>query len=358
MKTPRRTLSSVTTLLSLSLMVGCGEKTTPPAVSEVPPAVSEVGERSTEAPVPAISPFNSEQAKKHQEAWAQHLGVEVVVANSMSMKMQLIPPGEFTMGTSPEEIEKLVAATKSDKRLNDPYKKVVEEDFRSEGPQHIVELTNPIRLSANHVTQQQFEELMGFNPSAFSETGKSKSKAGRTDTSRHPVAGKTWLDAIEFCNKLSEREGLNPYYLRTDTQVSILGGNSYRLPTEAEWEFACRAGTTTRWSFGDDVQLLRQYAWYWPVNGGGGSHPVGQLAPNPFGLFDMHGNVFDYCQDWYGPYAVGRTTNPSGPDRGDRIIMRGGCFTNYDWSSRSSRRRFYKRTDHNSASGFRVARTL
>jgi formylglycine-generating enzyme required for sulfatase activity len=134
---------------------------------------------------------------------------------------------------------------------------------------------------------------MGKNPSEFK---------GATN----PVEGLSWEDATEFCKKLSEK-----------TRQTV------RLPTEAEWEYACRAGTESAFSFGDDLSALGDYAW-WAGNSDKTTHPVGQKKPNSWGLYDMHGNVLEWCADWYGEYPKGPATDPSGPATGDRRVLRGG----------------------------------
>jgi len=113
----------------------------------------------------------------------------------------------------------------------------------------------------------------------------------------------SWEDAVEFCRKLSE------------LPAERAAGFAYRLPTEAEWEYACRAGTTTAYSFGDDSAELGEYAWY-AENSGGRTQPVGQKKPNPWGLYDMHGNVWEWCQDWHAAYPTGSVTDPTGPSSG------------------------------------------
>ena len=126
----------------------------------------------------------------------------------------------------------------------------------------------------------------------------------------------SWDDAIAFCNKLSEREGLKPYY-QFGTGAYSPGGDGYRLPTEAEWEYACRAGSTTRYSFGDDAASLGEFAWF-DSNSDSKTHPVGQKQPNAWGLYDMHGNVWEWCWDWYESYYYRQSpdVDPVGPSRG------------------------------------------
>ena len=161
-----------------------------------------------------------------------------------------------------------------------------------EGPQHLVTISKPFYMGVTEVTQAQYEAVMGTNPSA---------NKGPTN----PVEYVTWNDATEFCRKLSER-----------THRTV------RLPTEAEWEYACRAGTTTRFSFGDSDRALGDYAWH-KGNSAGTSHPVGQKKPNAWGLYDMHGNVWEWCADWYGSYPTGPSTDPQGAASGDKRVFRG-----------------------------------
>jgi formylglycine-generating enzyme required for sulfatase activity len=151
-------------------------------------------------------------------------------------------------------------------------------------------------------------------------------------------------DAVEFCRRLSKQEGVE-----------------YRLPTEAEWEYACRAGTTTAFSFGDDEAKLGQYAWYdknaWDI-GEKYAHRVGQKLPNPWGLYDMHGNVWEWCQDWYAPYGSETVvSDPVGPAQGDYRVLRGGSFLNLTSYVRSAFRYAYQPVNRNTNFGFRAART-
>jgi formylglycine-generating enzyme required for sulfatase activity len=264
------------------------------------------------------------------------------------MKLALIPAGEFLMGS-----------TDSD-----------EDAFDSEKPQHRVLITRPFYLGVYEVTQQEYETVMGRNPSWFSAQGAGKDRMAGQDTRRHPVESVSWNDAITFCNKLSEREGLRPYFrfgvfgmgkqssgfgYQLPTEV---GGFGYRLPTEAEWEYACRAGGTTRFSFGDDAASLGEFAWY---NGNSGSktHPVGQKRPNTFGLYDMHGSVYEWCWDGYKVryYANSPPDDPLGPSMAVARVRRGGSWLSDPRDCRSADRYRYMPDLRFSDLGFRVARS-
>jgi len=150
----------------------------------------------------------------------------------------------------------------------------------------------------------------------------------------------SWTEAEAFCQKLSAKEKV-----------------TYRLPTEAEWEYACRAGTETEYSFGDSEVELAQYVWH-GRNSGRRTHPVGQKKPNPWELFDMHGNVWEWCADWYGSYASSAVTDPAGPTSGSSCVTRGGGCSGSAIFLRSAAR--FKRGPSNFARslGFRVARSL
>ncbi len=272
-------------------------------------------------PPPAIAPFDAEQAKAHQEAWAKHLGTAVEISNSLGMKMRLIPPGEFLMGSPPSE------------------KGRAEDEL-----QHRVLITKSFYLGRCEVTQQEYERLMARNPSKFS---------GRDNGSQHPVEVVNWQDAFDFCNNFPVKERLKPYYNSGTREVRE--GNGYRLPTEAEWEYACRAGTTTRWSFGDDENDLPRYAWV-DSNSERRTHPVGELGANQFGLHDMHGNVWEWCWDWHGEYAAAVASDPTGPAAGIRRVLRGGAFIYLPKATRCAFRNHYVPTYRFSDFGFRVAR--
>lgn len=247
------------------------------------------------------------------------------ITNSIGLKLRLIPSGEFMMGSAD-----------SDKQADD-----------SEKPQHRVEITSPFYLSVYPLTQAEYEKVMGDNPSWF-----------EGDENR-PVEVVNWFRAVEFCNKLSKLEELPLYYDLGEKVVSIVGGTGYRLPTEAEWEYACRAGTSTRWSFGDDESKLGEYVWH-DRNSRDSTHPVGEKKPNAWGLYDMHGNEFEWCWDWYGEdyYKNSPTTDPSGPTSGDERVLRGGSYKNVAWYLRSANRSHGQPDDRIfNHGGFRVART-
>jgi formylglycine-generating enzyme required for sulfatase activity len=152
--------------------------------------------------------------------------------------------------------------------------------------------------------------VMGTNPSNFKG-------------SQNPVEKVSWDDAVEFCRNLSAMP------------AEKKAGYIYRLPTEAEWEYACRAGTTTEYSFGDSDSALGDYAWY-DENSGRTTHPVGGKKPNPWGLYDMHGNVFEWCQDWHGDYPSGSVTDPTGAAVGSYRVYRGGSWDYYSGVCRSA----------------------
>jgi len=223
-----------------------------------------------------------------------------------TMKLVLIRPGKFMMGSP-----------------------AAEKDRNKGEVQHEVTLSKPFYVGVTQVTQAQYQAVMGTNPSNFK---------GETN----PVEQVSWNDATEFCKKLSEK-----------TRQAV------RLPTEAEWEYACRAGTTTAFSFGDSDSALGDYAWYsansnttHPV---GPTHPVGLKKPNAWGLYDMHGNAWEWCADWYGDYPKGAVTDPQGAASGTYRVLRGGSWGNDAGDCRAACRVDYAPGNRNfNFCGFRV----
>jgi formylglycine-generating enzyme required for sulfatase activity len=195
--------------------------------------------------------------------------------NSIGMEFVLIPAGSFTMG--------------ADKNFEDASD--------DETPQHRVRISKPFYLGTYEVTQAQWTAVMGNNPSKYK---------GRSN----PVEQVSWDDIQVFIQRLNQKEG----------------HTRYRLPTEAEWEYAARAGTESTYSFGDDARELGKYAWYDENYRSGSTHPVGQKQPNAWGLYDMHGNVWEWVQDWYGDryYSDSPDTDPKGPSSGSYRVLRGG----------------------------------
>jgi formylglycine-generating enzyme required for sulfatase activity len=167
----------------------------------------------------------------------------------------------------------------------------------TEAPAHQVNISHDFYLGKFAVTQAQWEAVMGNNPSSFKEVAR-------------PVEQISWEDCQEYIKVLN-----------------TAGKGSFRLPTEAEWEYACRAGSSETFCFGEDKNQLEDYAWY-NANSHGETHPVGQKKPNKMGLYDMHGNVWEWCQDWYDDYSADSTTDPQGPTFSSMPVrvFRGGCW--------------------------------
>lgn len=249
------------------------------------------------------------------------LGVRVILAgqepqqppkhftNSIGMKFVWIPPGRFTMGSSSKE------KGRGDDEI-----------------QRTVTITKGFYLGAHHVTQEQWLEVMGNNPSEFK---------GQKNL---PADSVSWNDTQGFLRKLQARDG-----------------KPYRLPAEAEWEYACRAGTTTAFAFGetlstDQANYNGQYTY---GNGKEGLYrkqttPVGSFPPNAWGLYDMHGNVWQWCHDWHGGYQRGAVDDPKGPKNGKARVLRGGSWGSHPVFCRSANRNFSEPDGRTEFYGFRV----
>jgi formylglycine-generating enzyme required for sulfatase activity len=238
------------------------------------------------------------------------------VTNSLGIKFTLIPAGTFLMGSE------------SGDPLRGP----------DEGPQRRVTIEQPFYLGVHPITQQQYEAVMHANPSQF--------RKGHGGGPKHPVEQVSWDEANDFCRRLSEAIG-----------------QTYRLPTEAEWEYACRAGTTTGFAFGD--ALCSTAANFDGTRPFGAAElgpflqrtsPVGAYTPNGWGLYDMHGNLWEWCADWYEEryYADAPAHDPKGPSRGNVRVLRGGSWNNSGHLCRSARRNKYAPDFKSETIGFRV----
>jgi formylglycine-generating enzyme required for sulfatase activity len=202
------------------------------------------------------------------------------------------------------------------------------------------------------ITQKEWREVMGNNPSHF-------------QGDNLPVEKVSWDDAVEYCNKRSQREGLAPAYTEKRRKVSWnRNANGYRLPTEAEWEYACRAGTSGPFNTGNNITTGQaNYDGNAPYNNNAkGTYrkktvDVGSFASNPWGLYDMHGNVYEWCWDWYGDYTSGAQIDRAGPSTGSNRVMRGGSWYFYARYVRSSYRRYFSPSFRVNYLGFRLVRS-
>ena len=249
-------------------------------------------------------PFDNNQAQEAQQALAKTLGLavetQVDLGRGINLAMILIPQGKFVMGSP----------------LSEP-------GHKSDEAQHQVVFSRPYFIGKNEVTQEQWEAVMGDNPSQIKGA-------------KLPVTNISWLDCQNFISKLNSKTESN-----------------YRLPTEAEWEFACRSGAKSAYSVGD--KITKNDANYENVKGG--AKPVGSYKPNAFGLYDMHGNVWEFCSDWYGAYSAGKSLDPMGIKNGRDRVLRGGSFFVDGLLLRSSTRDLVAPDFHNVVIGFRLAKT-
>jgi formylglycine-generating enzyme required for sulfatase activity len=244
----------------------------------------------------------AELAKKRADA-AKKENLPKNLKNSIGMKLVLIKPGKFTMGSPANESER------------EPF------DEGSER-QHEVEITKHFYMGVCEVTQAQYRKVMGENPSWFSASGGGRDKVQSQDTSEFPVENVSWHDAVAFCKKLSEQP---------DEKQA---GRLYHLPTEAEWEYACRGGVRSPFHCGGSLSSRQaNFNGDFPYGGApkgpylGRTTTVGSYQPNAFGLYDMHGNVWEWCADWYATdYNPNDRQDPQGPATGIRRVLRGGLW--------------------------------
>ncbi len=296
------------------------------------------------------------------------------ITNSIGMKLTLIPSGEFMMGSG-ESAEATLQFFK--KNFGEDFLTV--EFYDREHPRHRVRITRPFYLGTYNVTRGQFRQFIadtqyktdaekGAKPGAWSWNADEKKldfderhfwrNPGFEQTDEHPVVLVSWYDAVALCKWLSTKEG-----------------KTYRLSTEAEWEYACRAGTTTRYYSGDDPETLATVGnvadaalkatipdWRHTIKASDTyvfTAPVGRFKPNSFGLYDMHGNARQWCADRYGEnyYATSPVDDPTGADSGTSRVVRGGSWGGPPQTTRSANRGSGAPDDRNDGIGFRVART-
>ncbi len=310
---------------------------------ELPRPLAESGAES-----PARAQPDNQQVPPagHPRLPADPAGPPKEIRNAIGMKLVLIPAGEFLMGSSKDE-DKDAAG-----------------DEMVDGTKHRVRITRPFYLGLTEVTQGQYLAVSGRNPSHFK---------GSNDL---PVDQVHWNDAVDFCNTLSSAEGL-PLFYKVEgftVEVSDWKGPGYRLPTEAEWEYACRARTTTRYHSGDDPETLATVAnvadatararfpdWTMSIEARDNyvfSAPAGRFRPNGFGLFDMHGNVWEWCWDWYKDdyYKESPVDDPTGPSTGADRVKRGGSWFLKPLYARSAKRDKDAPVGGMNFLGFRIAR--
>lgn len=299
------------TILLLSVLSACSspEDGTPQPEGSASRA-SAAGD-TTPQPVPTAAPASA--------------GAEAQTdTNTIGMEFVAIPAGSFMMGAG----------------------EGVARAYGSEKPQHRVTISRPFSIGKYEVTQAQWEAVMGSNPYTLDRSNPYYNLPGMAERITRPdhPATVSWDDAQEFIGRLNAREG----------------HNRYRLPTEAEWEYAARAGTTTAYSFGDDIGDLDRYAWHGEDFARGGTHPVGRKLPNPWGLFDVHGNAWEWVQDRYSDsyYAESPSTDPQGPTSGRQRVVRGGSWHVTSTSWRSSFRKPYPPDYRGISIGFRLAMTM
>lgn len=320
----------------------------------------------------AVAPFTAEQAKAFQQQWARHIGKEVVHTNSIGMQLTLIPPGEFMMGVSEKDtFRELRQNMLKSQNLLDRIL-ATSGGLLTEMPAHRVRLTKPFYMGSFEVTVGQFRRFAdetGYKTDAEKGLvygkpyeGKSPIRTWRQPVypdrppneqqpkENEPVMHLDWNDCMAFCAWLSKKEAKQ--------------GHQYSLPTSAQWEYACRAGTTTLWYFGDDAafdKVGQDFEWIsWS---GKSPNPVGQRKPNPFGLYDMHGNMMEWMADWLHDmyYLESPLNDPMGPanmneERIQRRMVRGGAFeVGRYWSRSAWYVRIAQGSNQHRHPGFRVA---
>ncbi|MEZ6039887.1 MAG: SUMF1/EgtB/PvdO family nonheme iron enzyme [Planctomycetaceae bacterium] len=314
------------------------------------PIVSQDG-----TPNPAVAPFSADAAREYQQEWASYLKVPVEFTNSIGMRFRLIPPGTFMIGSDGSQIDALRNAPFE--LRNDNRTGLLE----SEMPRQKVTISRPFYLGETEVTQSQYSQVMGTSPFWYYKDGQGAEFVANEDRSNAPAEMITWMNTGEFCGRLTIHENLPSAYNVTSERIAMTGAGAYRLPTEAEWEYACRAGTESMYSTGDTPESLDGFAWTAANSNSRPPRFVASATANPFGLFDMHGNVAEWCHDvWlpgtYSEMTDVRSTDPriDLPMDGLRVV-RGGSFYMQPVEARSASRYALWQGSVWIDTGFRVA---
>ncbi len=318
-KDPAERFATVTAFAdALTPIAESKEPSSSEANVEKPPISTNRSSHSTQGPP------DSTQLRPESRPWGGSSTSSSLADIKGGLDLVRVEPGEFAMGA---------IDGKADER---PVRKV--------------RITRPFYLGRSALTQEEYARITKQSPSFFAKMP------------RNPVEQVSWFDAVACCNLLSKREKLPPFYtiLDKDVEVHDWDGPGFRLPTEAEWEFACRAGRSSRFGSGDEESRLVGHAWY-KANSEARTHAVGGKSPNRFGLHDMHGNVAEWCWDWYDPqyYAKGERRDPRGPELARRFrVMRGGSWQDGAVAVRGSDRSWSVPSVRLRHIGFRVARLI
>lgn len=314
-----------------------------------------MGSKALPALVRALTTTSDLEVQRRATKLVRLIMPATVKSRATAMELVGIRPGEFFMGSE-----------------------LAETGRRADEDRHRVRINRPFFLGAYEVTQEEYIKVMKTNPSHFSKNGEGQDKIRGLATARLPVENVSWFDTLEYCNRLSKLDGLEPYYKLTaikndgwsisKANVKVLGGNGYRLPTEAEWEYSCRANSLTPYNFGAVTSREKFNVKPLLVGGGYGSslqwpdlertEKVGAYKANAWGLYEMHGNVGEWCWDYYDKdyYSKSPPSDPQGPERGNHRVMRGGSWQTPQASARSASRFFLSPGERKYFGGFRVAR--